>query len=330
MLVSFALHLGPEASTVPGSSLIGENVSTSTPRASSSPMTGTSALLQKKNSPPVERKFSPPPHNVVASKAPLLSTHGPFIGTSTPTSSSDSQMLATSSSASVHPSEGMPSSIGLLNERDIIALTNNERAAFGLPPLSFNVSLETMSEFKSEDMIAKQYFAHVAPDGTDVAKLAGMANYEYLNLGENLAMGDFVSSKDVVEGWMNSPGHRANILSKNFTEIGVSAIKGIHEGREVWYAVQEFGRPASDCSKPDVVLQEKISTENGQADMLTTELSALRASIDSGTLDQETYQSKVAEYNLKVATYNALVVQLKSDVDTYNALVHVYNSCIQS
>ncbi len=293
------------------------------------PVQATSSLsTTTSTTPPLVRPKLPQPVRTVATPTlPRAETPGPLVLTKEPSPSPNTSAQASSSPiASTTPD--VPNSDGSLNEQFIITLTNVERSQAGLSPLSFNKSLSMMAEFKSEDMIAKQYFAHVAPDGTDVALLAARANYAYLNLGENLAMGDFASSADVVRGWMNSPGHRANILSKNFTEIGVSAIRGMHEGRVVWYAVQEFGRPASDCTKPDSALQATITAETAEADALAATLAALRASIESGGLDQQTYQAKVAEYNTKVDIYNAIVARTKSAVDTYNAIVGVYNACI--
>lgn len=216
---------------------------------------------------------------------------------------------------------------GPLDPYEIILLTNKERVAAGLPALSFEQHLGAMATAKANDMIQKQYFAHVSPDGIDLTKLAQTHGYLYLNVGENLALGDFTSSADVVSGWMHSPGHRANILNKNFTEIGVSAILGNYEGRNVWYAVQEFGRPLSDCTLPDVALKQKIETYQSEISSLATALSTLQSAILSSNLDQATYNAKVADYNSLIESYNALVTTMKGDIKTYNAQVESYNTC---
>lgn len=214
-----------------------------------------------------------------------------------------------------------------LEQSEIIALTNKERAKEGLPPLSFEVHLSSMANAKANDMIQKQYFAHVSPDGIDITQLAKTYDYSYLNIGENLALGDFTSSADVVTGWMNSPGHRANILNKSFTEIGVSAVFGNYQGRNVWYAVQEFGRPLSDCTLPDPVLKKSIETTQTKIDTLQLSLASLEAEMNSGNLDQATYNAKVNEYNALVALYNPLVAAIKKDIQTYNSQVDTYNIC---
>lgn len=233
----------------------------------------------------------------------------------------------TSSTTSVVITGTIPSPDEVLNQREIIALTNKERIATGLPPLSFNSRLTTMATTKANDMIEKQYFAHVSPVGTDLIMLAKTYEYLYLNVGENLALGDFTSSNDVVLGWMNSPGHRANILSKNFTEIGVSAILGNYEGRNVWYVVQEFGRPLSDCTLPDTLLKKKIEIYQTEIDALATSLTNLKAEIDAPNLDQHTYNAKVKDYNLIIELYNQLVATIKQYIQSYNSQVEIYSAC---
>ena len=69
------------------------------------------------------------------------------------------------------------------------------------------------------------------------------AGYDFSSAGENLAV-NFSDSKDVIDAWMNSPEHRANILSNKFTEIGVATAMGTYEGSQVVFVVQEFGTPA--------------------------------------------------------------------------------------
>ena len=92
-------------------------------------------------------------------------------------------------------------------------------------------------------MFAEQYFAHESPLGNDMVALAGTYNYPYRTIGENLAIGNYLSSQQMVTSWMNSSGHRANILNTSYTEIGVAVVRGTFEGREVWIGVQIYGKP---------------------------------------------------------------------------------------
>jgi len=124
---------------------------------------------------------------------------------------------------------------------------------------------------------------------------------------------------------MNSPGHRANILNKNFTEIGVAAIMGNYEGRMVWYAVQEFGRPMPDCPKPDAALEQRITLYETQITATETTLAHLRAEIETPGIDQETYDAKAKDYNTLVEFYNGLITTVKADIAAYNAGAQAYN-----
>lgn len=223
----------------------------------------------------------------------------------------------------------VPPKTGALNQPDIIILTNNERLQMGLPALAYNVTLALIAEVKAKDMIAKQYFAHVSPSGIDVADLAVKYGYQYKNIGENLALGDFDDSKDVVNGWMNSPGHRANILNTDFTEIGVSAIVGNYNGRPVWYSVQEFGRPRPVCPLPDTTLDQKITMYQSQIKTTEATLLQLKTEIDAPNIDEETYRTKANDYNTTVLLYNELVDAIKSYIATYNAQVNTYNTCLE-
>jgi hypothetical protein len=95
---------------------------------------------------------------------------------------------------------------------------------------------------KATDMFAKDYWAHVSPDGTTPWVWIRKAGYNYLYAGENLARG-FDTSASVVNAWMNSPEHRANLLSSNYTDIGFAVQSGTLTGTETTLVVQEFGSP---------------------------------------------------------------------------------------
>jgi uncharacterized protein YkwD len=217
---------------------------------------------------------------------------------------------------------------GALTRAGILALVNVERAKGDLPPLSYNATLTVIAEVKTLDMITRTYFAHESPDGVDIAGLADRYHYDYLNIGENLAMGDFVSDADVMSGWMNSPGHRANILNPKYTEIGIAAIEGMNDGRMMWYAVQEFGRPAALCPKPDPQLAESITRHEGELATLEVTLTALRETLNVQTLERFVYNAKVDEYNALVSNYNMLISTTKDAIARYNASVEAFNACI--
>ncbi|MEK7118092.1 MAG: CAP domain-containing protein [Patescibacteria group bacterium] len=217
--------------------------------------------------------------------------------------------------------------VNVLDGDAIVSLTNAERAKAGLPPLYSSKRLLAMAEAKALDMIEKQYFAHVAPNGADIALLAKKYGYEFLNVGENLARGDFYSSAHVVSGWMNSPGHRANILNEEFTEIGVAALRGSWDGVETWYAVQEFGRPLSACPGPEPLLRQKIAIYQNEIIALETTLKNFKVEIETSAEGRTTLIAKINDYNKIIELYNGLVSTTKTSIDTYNAEVQAFNAC---
>ena len=124
-------------------------------------------------------------------------------------------------------------------QKKIVLLVNNERAAAGLNALSENSGLDNVATLKSEDMVKLDYFSHTSPTYGSPFQMLTQFNISYTAAGENIAYGQ-PTPEDVMNGWMNSPGHRANILNVNYTQIGVG-IAQKSNGQYVW--TQEFSRP---------------------------------------------------------------------------------------
>lgn len=125
----------------------------------------------------------------------------------------------------------------------VVDLTNEERDDVAARPLQRNEALDAAAQLKAEHMARNQYFAHYSPDGTTPWHWFDEAGYVYAHAGENLAI-HFTDSAEVVEAWMNSPTHRANIVDGKFTEIGVGTARGRLDGHRTVYVVQLFGAPA--------------------------------------------------------------------------------------
>ncbi|HEY5383284.1 MAG TPA: CAP domain-containing protein [Candidatus Paceibacterota bacterium] len=125
---------------------------------------------------------------------------------------------------------------------EIIALTNTERASNNVDMLQDDALLDKAAQAKADDMAAKGYFAHIGPDGKTPWQWISEAGYHYQYAGENLAV-RFIDSADVVNAWMASPTHRANIVKPVYTEIGVGVAQGMFEGESATYVVQYFGTP---------------------------------------------------------------------------------------
>jgi uncharacterized protein YkwD/stress response protein SCP2 len=119
----------------------------------------------------------------------------------------------------------------------VVELTNGERARAGLPPLAVDPLLAAAAQAHSTDMVARAFYSHTSPDGSQPWDRAAAAGSRRRTIGENIACGQR-SPAEVVEGWMNSPGHRANILKPDFTHIGIGFAGG---GQMGTYWTQLFG-----------------------------------------------------------------------------------------
>lgn len=125
---------------------------------------------------------------------------------------------------------------------EVIRLTNELRKTKGVGPLIRDVKLEQAAYVKAEDMFISQYFAHVAPSGLSLASWLKKVGYRYTVAGENLAMG-FDNARDAVSAWQKSPTHYANLIDKDFNQIGVAMMSGLYEGATTVLGVQMFGHP---------------------------------------------------------------------------------------
>src|SRR3989344_3205383 len=125
----------------------------------------------------------------------------------------------------------------------LTSLTNEERRENDAPPLAQSELLVKAAKLKAEDMASKGYFAHTSPEGKTPWYWLDQVGYSYQSAGENLAV-NFFESSDVAQAWMNSPTHRANIVKKDYTEIGIGVANGIFEGRNTVFVAQLFGKPA--------------------------------------------------------------------------------------
>lgn len=128
-------------------------------------------------------------------------------------------------------------------EQAIFQRVNQERAAAGLPALSYNGTMEYYARVKSKDMADRGYFDHKDPQGNLITEQMKADGVSYNAWGENIAYiqgvsGNATLATQFMDNWMNSSGHRANILSSNFTSIGI----GVYKIGNTYYATQEFYR----------------------------------------------------------------------------------------
>ena len=109
-------------------------------------------------------------------------------------------------------------------QKEVVRLVNVERQKQGLGKLSLNAKLSNVATLKSQDMINKNYFDHTSPTYGSPFDMMKQFNISYKTAGENIAKGQKTPA-EVVKAWMNSQGHRENILNKNYTEIGIGVAK---------------------------------------------------------------------------------------------------------
>ena len=135
-------------------------------------------------------------------------------------------------------------------ENEVLDLVNAERAAQGLHPLNADTNLATAARDHSEDMGLQDYFSHTSLDGRTVPDRITAAGYSYNTYGENIAAGQSTPER-VVDAWMSSSGHRANILNPIYCDIGVGyAYLANSTYRHYW--TQDFGRKTGVSTCPDI------------------------------------------------------------------------------
>ena len=131
-----------------------------------------------------------------------------------------------------------------LDTSTILGDLNLQRAKSGLGPVTLNEQLNAAALAKGENMFSEDYWAHVSPSGTEPWAFIQEAGYAYQSAGENLAR-DFSNEEALVQAWMASPSHRANVLNANFTEVGLAVLDGQINGQDVLLIVNLFAQPKS-------------------------------------------------------------------------------------
>ena len=143
-------------------------------------------------------------------------THGPAVLLALST-----LVLACDSGDPVAPEEEIPAAL-----QDFVSLMNAHRASVGCEPLAWNPGVAAVAQAHSEDMVARAYFAHDNPDGESPFDRLQAAGISYQGAAENIAYG-YPTGAAVLEGWLDSPGHRANIENCGLSEHGVG-LEGTH------------------------------------------------------------------------------------------------------
>jgi len=133
---------------------------------------------------------------------------------------------------------------GIIETNALVDETNAARVSNDLPALTVSPLLQEAAQEKANDEATKGYFAHTSPQGLTPWYWFENVGYSFDYAGENLAV-NFSDSEDVTNAWLNSPEHRANIMSADFTQIGMATAQGTFNGQPTTYVVEEFGTPAA-------------------------------------------------------------------------------------
>jgi len=244
-----------------------------------------------------------------------------------------------------------------LTKDAIIKLSNDTRSAHGYSPFAENQLLNKIAEERLHDMFQKQYIGHVSPTGEQASDCAQRVGYHYKRLGENIASGLFLNNQKVIDGWMQSPGHRENILSPDTKEIGVAIDRGQYQGANTWIAVQIFGLqspPVSStkvCTPPPQDLYDEIESTKAEIINLDNRLARFKQELDQevSTIEADRryvgnsgqavnnlniringYNEKSAWYNNSLADTMARRAILKTMAEDYNRRVQIYHDCENS
>jgi len=236
-----------------------------------------------------------------------------------------------------------------LNGQEIIRQTNNARAANGLGPLTENQLLDSIAVSRAKDMLEKQYFAHVSPTGRQASDIAQDVGYHYKIIAENIGSGDFYSNQKIVDGWMQSPGHRANILSTEVQEIGAAVIRGKMKGLDTYVTVQIFGLQSlpveqNICVAPSTGLKQDIEMKKAEIESLQDQLDRLKRELDGEQESIETdrkyvydnaekirkLNDRINALNEKSRWYNKLASEARAKQNVAQAMVNEYNRAAQA
>ena len=163
--------------------------------------------------------------------------------------------------------------VGAVLPAVVVDLTNTQRLEMALSVLVRNPVLDAAATLKAQDMAKNSYFSHDSPTGVTPWHWFKEAGYPFVNAGENLAV-YFSDSGEVVDAWMKSPTHRANIVGSQYREIGVGTAKGTYDGFDTVFVVQLFGTPAIPTVPAPAVVAQAVPVTPAPLQIATIETNA--------------------------------------------------------
>lgn len=217
-----------------------------------------------------------------------------------------------------------------LTEGNVIWFTNYYRTRNGLKALAESGALDGSAAAKGGDMISHQYFDHTRPNSNvGFDHFIDGEHYDFIKVGENIALGDFTTSKEVVDAWMASAPHKKNILDPFYTEIGVSVNTGTYHGAEETFITQHFGDPRSNCPSVSEATKTQIDRLKSLAGDIHTNITTKQHDIgQKPPAEDPGYDQLIKEYNDLVDAYNTIQKQIQALITTYNQQVQSFDRCV--
>ncbi len=161
--------------------------------------------------------------------------------------------------------------------------TNEARKQAGQSELALNEKLVKAAELKAQDMFANQYWAHSSPSGVEPWQWLKDVDYEYAAAGENLAK-NFTSSSAIVTAWLDSPTHKANVLSQDYNEVGFAVLEGDLEDKPTSVVVALYGLPVQNAIAGEQNQQTFVLAEMPASSGILTQLGVAVQSITPAAL----------------------------------------------
>lgn len=171
---------------------------------------------------------------------------------------------------------------------------NAKRSSAGLPALSLNSQLSSAASAKASHMLANNYWAHTAPDGTSPWSFISGAGYSYTAAGENLAKG-FYSDDGVINAWMASATHKANVLGSGYKDVGYAVVNGILQGQETTLIVAMYAAPYTAPSAPAATTKSPSVATTPRPTEPTPAPAEEPAAPAQTTIENDTSETKVPE-----------------------------------
>ena len=212
--------------------------STSSTSSTTDTTGSTSTVATSSTTTPTVTTAAPTTQTTAAPTTSSTTTTAPTTASTAPSSTTTTAAPTTQATAPSTAAPGPSGGDGAIQQQ-ILDLTNAERAKANCGALTLQPALNAAADAHSEDMAANDYFSHTSQNGASPSDRARAAGYNG-GVGENIAAG-YPDAASVMNGWMNSPGHRANILNCRYQHLGVGYAVSGSDRRSTIYWTQNFG-----------------------------------------------------------------------------------------